>query len=507
MARKDRDLEKVWTVDEKHAQLLYHSLEQYNTEQKRRKRPTILLASLIFLFISSVAGISLAIVLLLQPVEVQSACIARDLVLFAASIGLVYVCIHVRGARKDYRRRGNLPPQLYGDYLHASALLVARFGIAVWVAALVATAVMIAKIGSATGLARMTPYLDLVICIGALPSFIVISATIESNPTPFATTGVSKKSFLNYQASEVSDDLSADLSVSRRASLQRKESTNSSVLTMPTAEIFKMGDPKALKKPEPLLLRAKEVPYDRTELMANSPIGTTYDISTTAAVGIMPSQRVPPMPKLTSSLSKSPPQPRYNPGGWRSEWNNVAEKVGAQRIPTETPLESSNADRSAYIPSNYSAQTAGSSNKPPSPPPSRSSNVTTRTHRVTPSTSIASSAQRSRLSTVRYAAEPEIAVRQPIRVIRNPNYSPPSVADADEDGNELLVTTVTVRPPDPVAVPRGSRQVHEVVVGPPTLKRKLSNFSRPLPPSRGSEADSAIAMKGSGGAEGGVERR
>lgn len=168
MARKDRDLEKVWTVDENHAQLLYHSLEQYNTEQKRRKRPTILLASLIFLFLSSVAGISLAIVLLLQPAEVQSACIARDLVLFAASIGLVYVCIHVRGARKDYRRRGNLPPQIYGEYLHASALLVARFGIAVWVAALIATSVMIAKIESSTGLARMTPYLDLVICIGAL---------------------------------------------------------------------------------------------------------------------------------------------------------------------------------------------------------------------------------------------------------------------------------------------------------------------------------------------------
>ncbi|KAI0895994.1 hypothetical protein F4806DRAFT_48814 [Annulohypoxylon nitens] len=502
MARKDRDLEKVWTVDENHAQLLYHSLEQYNTEQKRRKRPTILLASLIFLFLSSVAGISLAIVLLLQPAEVQTACIARDLVLFAASIGLVYVCIHVRGARKDYRRRGNLPPQIYGEYLHASALLVARFGIAVWVAALIATSVMIAKIGSSTGLARMTPYLDLVICIGALPSFIVISATIESNPTPFATTGFSKKSFLNCQASEVSDDLSEDLSVSRRASLQRKESTNSSVLTMPTAEIFKMGNSRPLKTPEPLLVRTKELPYDRTELMANSPIGATYDIST-AAVGAMPSYGVPPMPKLASSLSKSPPQPI--PGSWRSEWNNVAEQVGMQRIPTETPLESSNAERSAYISSNYSAQTVNSSN--PSPPPSRSSNGTTRTHRVTPSTSIASSAQRSRLSTVRYAAEPEIAVRQPIRVIKNPHYSPPSVTDADEDGNELFVTTVTVRPPDPVAVPRGARQVHEVVVGPPTLKRKPSNFSRPLPPSRGSEADSAIGMKAPAGLEQGVEKR
>ncbi|KAI1206926.1 uncharacterized protein F4807DRAFT_218499 [Annulohypoxylon truncatum] len=499
MARKHGDLEKVWTVDEQHAQLLYHSLEQYNTEQKRTRRPSILLASLIFLFISSVAGLSLAVVLLLQPAEVQTACIARDLILFAASIGLVYVCIHIRGARKDYRRRGNLPPQIYGDYLHASALLIARFGIAVWVAALVATAVMIAKAAPSNGLAKMTPYLDLVICLGALPPFIAISATIESNPTPFATTGVSSKSFLSCQSSEVSDDLSADLSVSRRASLQRQESTSSSILTVPTAEIFKIGSSKPPKTPDPLMIRTKDLPNDRMELMANSPLGATYDISTAA----VPSRGIPFLQKPAPSLSKSPPQPVYNPGGWRSEWNNIAEQINIQKIPTttETPLHSSNAERrSAYISSsNYTASSSGS----------RSSSAPPKVHRASPSTSIASSAQRSRLSTVRYAAEPEIAVRQPIRVIKNPNYSPPSVADADDEGEGERgeeARLITVRPPEPVAVPRGSRQVYDVTA-PPTLKRKPSNFSRPLQPSRGSEADSAIGMKISGVLEQGMERR
>ncbi|KAI0884302.1 uncharacterized protein GGS22DRAFT_21691 [Annulohypoxylon maeteangense] len=488
MARKDVDEEKVWTVDETHAQLLYHSLEQYNTEQKRSRRPSILLASLIFLFISSVAGICLAVVLLLQPAEVQSACIARDLVLFAASIGLVYVCIHVRGARKDYRRRGNLPPQLYGDYLHASALLTARFGIAVWVAALVATAVMIAKAAPSNGLAKMAPYLDLVICIGALPSFVAISATIESQPTPFATTGISSKSFLGYQDSEVTDELSADLSVSRRASLQRQESTSASIMTVPTAEIFKMGNSKPPKTPDHLTIRTKEVPYDRTELMANSPIGATYDIST-ASLGTMPTYGVPPLPKLASSLSKSPPQPVYNPGGWRSEWNNIADQVGVQQIPTSTPLESTHTERSASI----SSPPSSSSH------PSRTSTTSTKTHRATPSTSIASSAQRSRLSTVRYAAEPEIAVRQHIRVIRNPNYAPPSVADADDDEGEEA-RLVTVRPPDPVAVPRGAVKVYDVA---PTLRRKPSNFSRPLRAGeRGEETDSAVEMGDLGRREG-----
>ncbi|OTA94587.1 hypothetical protein M434DRAFT_256191 [Hypoxylon sp. CO27-5] len=167
MARKNIDEEKASSVDNNHAQLLYHSLEQYNKEQKRRRRPSILLAALVSLFLSSVGGLALAIVLLLQPVEIQSACIARDLTLFASSIALVYVCLHVRGARKDYRRRGPGPPQIYGDYLHASALMIARLGIAVWVAALVATAVMIARAVPANGFARIAPYLDLVICIGA----------------------------------------------------------------------------------------------------------------------------------------------------------------------------------------------------------------------------------------------------------------------------------------------------------------------------------------------------
>lgn len=166
MAYKNSD-EQASSVDD-HAQLLYSSLEQYNNEQKRRRRPSILLAALISLFLSATGGMILAIVLMLQPIDAPNACIARDLVLFAAVIALLYICLHIRGARKDYRRRGPGPPQTYGNYLHAGALLVARLGIAVWIAALVATAVMIAKAVPADGLAKTAPYLNLVVCIGAM---------------------------------------------------------------------------------------------------------------------------------------------------------------------------------------------------------------------------------------------------------------------------------------------------------------------------------------------------
>ncbi|OTA98301.1 hypothetical protein M426DRAFT_17532 [Hypoxylon sp. CI-4A] len=476
MARKYSNEERMSLVDEKHAKLLYRSLEQYNKEQTRRKRPSVLLAALICLFLSSGGGIALAVVLMVQPTEIQSACIARDLILFAAIVALVYICLHVKGARKDYWRKGNGPPQIYGDYLHASALLIARAGIAIWGAALIATTVMIAKAVHRTGLASTAPYLDLVICIGAIPSFVVISATIEINATPFATTGVSSPSFLSRRCSQFSDESTEDLSVSRRASLQRKESTNGSILTLPTAEIFKLGSSKPeapTNNTEPLMIQTQNLPYDGTELMANSPIGAPHNAPT--APHPVRTSHVPSMRKLQLSLSKSPPLPVYNPGGWRNEWNNVAEQVGVSMIP-ETATNSSNTNQAVYYTSTYTAASGGSSRGSTQ---SKTSNKTGRGHRVTPSTSITSSAHRSRLSTVRYAAEPEVAVRQEIRVIRNPHYSPATIIDVDR-------AIMTVRRPEPAVLQNAVYQGQDAGVS-STLKRNPSNFSRPLLPSRGSD--------------------
>ncbi|XXH00118.1 cytosolic Fe-S cluster assembly factor cfd1 [Hypoxylon texense] len=507
MARNKYDEEKTWSAgDDNHAQLLYRSLEQYNEEQKRTRRPSVLLGALIFLFLSSAGGIALAVVLMLQPVEIQAACIARDLILFAASLGLLYLCLHIRGARKDYRRRGPGPPQIYGEYLHASALIVERLGIAVWVAALVATAVMIAKAVPLGGLAGMAPYLNLAICIGAIPSFIIISACIESNPTPFATTGLSSSSFLTCRVSEFGDDLSAESSVSRRASLQRKESKSDSILTVPTAEIFKLGNsqPAAApaKNPDHLTITTKDLPDDRTELMANSPVGASYNMP--MVMNTMPLSPAPPMPNLPPSLSKSPPKPVYIPGGWKNEWNHVAEQVGVSKLPNG-PTHNQNPGHTGQMSAN-SSESGGSSQS--------SGNR----HRVTPSTSIASSAQRSRLSTVRYAAQPEIAVRQEIRVIRNPNYSPPAVLGGGGGGGKdaereaaAAAAAAMIKPPEPVVVAGSAARAQDSTAAtatataattelqpqpqPPTLKRQPSNFSRPLPPSRGSEADSGVEMR------------
>lgn len=100
--------------------------------------------------------------------EIGAASLPRDVILFAGTLSLLYICLHIRAAMKNCTREGSGPPQLYGRYLHASALLVARLGIVCWVAALIATAVLISRALPFEGFLAKVPYLDLLICIGAM---------------------------------------------------------------------------------------------------------------------------------------------------------------------------------------------------------------------------------------------------------------------------------------------------------------------------------------------------
>lgn len=163
-------------------------------------------------------------------------CLARDLVLFAGTMTTLYVALHVRGARRkvycyptrsgcirsiDIANSGSksnssgsgggskrnsgdggggssgasngslatsttattaarLPPHIRGNYLHASALIVARLSIVVWVAALVLSAVVISRTRAAAdssefdgggGAGRKVgpvQVLGLLVCIAAL---------------------------------------------------------------------------------------------------------------------------------------------------------------------------------------------------------------------------------------------------------------------------------------------------------------------------------------------------
>ncbi|KAI5924193.1 hypothetical protein F4810DRAFT_709911 [Camillea tinctor] len=484
MAPGDPEKYQASVAGDTHAKLLYDSLEQYNQDQKKRRRPSVILAALICLFLSASGGLVLAIELLAHPIKIEATCLPRDLILFASCMSLLYTGLHIRGARKDYVRNGPAPPQNYGNYLHASALLIARLSIAVWIAGLVATAVVISKALPFEGFGGKVPFLDLLICIGALPSFIIISITIEKHATPFATTAISRTSFLTCRVSEFADDLVEDMSVSRRASIQRKQSQTGSILTLPTEDIFRLGQPQP-KDPQAQGALINEKVDDRTELMANSPIRITHHI--------------PAIPKLPGM--HSPPEPTYNPGGWRTSWNDSAEEIGASGgAPLAHDSSSSEGSSRTHTQSSRYSSHSGAPLRPAPPPARKTYSLKSkssggggglgRRSRASASTSIASSSQRSNLSTVRYAAQPKIAIRQPIKVVRNPAYVPPTVVDAVDEGDGEQVTRMQK--------PAGARP----------LKRNPSNFSRPIPPPHTAHLrDSGVDMRVPGAlADGAVKR-
>jgi hypothetical protein len=275
--------------------------------------------------------------------------------------------------------------------------------------------------------------------------------------------------------SEFADDLTADLSVSRRASLQRKQSQPSlgSIVTLSTEDIFRLGIPKSDEKAAP------------------SPAPKP----TTAPEPMPPSS--PKMPEPARS-PQSLPQPTYYPGGWRVEWDSVSQGIGTSRTaensvstPTSTSLPQSSTSTEASTTTTTTTTSSSSSSSqyeslqgfpslsttvslPPLThhsslqiPPKPDNNYVTpdfttndaqqgqqRQHslRAAASTSIASSAARSNLSTVRYASEPELAVRQPVKVVWNPARST-SATPTDQFRSHRVA--------DPLALLRCAQQAHK----------------------------------------------
>lgn len=148
--------------------LVYSSLDEFNQERRRRKWPSIILAALCVLFLSSAGGIALTVALMLEPVEAQGACLSRDFILYAALMSLLYIGLHIRAALQDITRTQPGSSHIYGNYFHATALLVARLSIALWAGGLVATAMVIARAVLLDGLSGKLPILNLLFCCGAL---------------------------------------------------------------------------------------------------------------------------------------------------------------------------------------------------------------------------------------------------------------------------------------------------------------------------------------------------
>ncbi|KAI0433033.1 hypothetical protein F5Y09DRAFT_108486 [Xylaria sp. FL1042] len=503
MARDNVSRPSSTTSSEAHAQLLYDSLEKYNRSRRRRKRPSVILAALIVLFFSSAGGITLAVVLMVKVAEIEAACFARDFILFAGLLSLLYIFLHICGARRDYRRIGPRPPQMYGQYLHASAVLVARLGIVTWIMALGATAVLTALATPLEGVSAKVPFLNLLLCTGAIPSFLLISVTIERKSKPFATTSISRASFLTCRVSQFADDLSAESSVSRRSSLQRKQSHTGSVMTLPTEDMFKYRTQQRDEKHRSAIQQQQS---EMSEKGASLPKEEARQVPPN--VNVTPLTPAQPTSQISDSTpGHAVPQPTYCPGGWRAEWNSVAQEVGVPQINSNSTDESSSSSESsspppnrrsqdtpvatpsATLPSSSSSSSSSSSQKsqlPTTPSQRTPTNASTQQQRYSQHFSTASwrwssSVAPSNLSTVRYASQPEIAVQQSIRVVRNPAYRPRASSAGTNEGIKGAGTERQIVSMPDVALLRDTQGAKKTETAASSIpKRTPSNFSRPL---------------------------
>lgn len=144
--------------------------DQLKGVEKHGRLPSIALAALLTLFLSSGAGIAFSVVSLLYSLRVAGDLPSRLLVFSASVVGIIYVVIHIWASRTHYTVTQHGPPWLYGNNLHTCAILLSRLGLAGWIAAIVLTSLLTAEIGIslAASLADQTIYLNIVICAVAL---------------------------------------------------------------------------------------------------------------------------------------------------------------------------------------------------------------------------------------------------------------------------------------------------------------------------------------------------
>lgn len=133
---------------------------------RHRHVPTVAFFALVGQFLSSGTGIAFSVIVVLFSLRVDGDLISRILVFSASVVTLLYVLVHLRGSRTTYTVTQHGPPWLYGNHLHASALLLTRLGFAVWIAAIITTSMLVSKIGISfsASIPQQAIYLNLIVC-------------------------------------------------------------------------------------------------------------------------------------------------------------------------------------------------------------------------------------------------------------------------------------------------------------------------------------------------------
>ncbi|KAK8116574.1 uncharacterized protein PG998_004855 [Apiospora kogelbergensis] len=536
---------------DKELQSLNASLEAFSQQKKskrrRRKRPFLMLVAVLLLFLVSGGGVALAILLFLNPSQAEHIGLARDLVLVASAMSLLYTAIHVRGAFTNYINDApHIPPHFRGG-VHARQRPYCG---ATWDSNLDCS-----RRGDGPAHIQVGTPLGI--------SFIALAGTINKNPTPFALAGISSSWLLTYQDSNVfvdEDNDDAFVSISRRASMQRAalsekrttpplapspppalarsttEGSQTSRRMTLTEEALAKAETQGRRGPKPNNLNISRVADEddaKTELMANSPVRPNYYITPPPLRNSVPP--VPPLPAKLKAKAKGKKSQRHtlapsrnggdSGGGWRDDWNSLADQTGVR--PKSRSNSSSDGGQRTYTMSSSTPSSTGSA------APMLSTRQLQQQHQLSrPGTSSShySTASRSQFSSVQYPTTRASGVmwRPPMRpgssyqrpgssysyqqspgqdqqrrVLR---HSPSSSLDSTHSHSSSTSSTasslssrsgsMTLRTPKPIAglragIKRTTPGPAPVQAPPPLkqpknkLRRKPSNFSRPITPSDG----------------------
>jgi len=135
------------TADAASPAALAARLRDARARRRHRHAPTVALVGLIGLFLASGTGVAFSVIAVHFDLRAAGDALSRVLVFAACAAGLLYLVVHVWGARTRYVATQHGPPWLYGNHLHAAALLLSRAGFGAWIAAIISTSLLVSGLG------------------------------------------------------------------------------------------------------------------------------------------------------------------------------------------------------------------------------------------------------------------------------------------------------------------------------------------------------------------------
>ncbi|KAI7783446.1 hypothetical protein LA080_011793 [Diaporthe eres] len=217
-----RSNQRISTASNDDSILQYVNDKKSGRKRRRRACPILILLALVIHFLACGCGITISVLVVRFGLETSIAgrqdLVSRILLFVSSCIGNVYILMHIFASRGKYvRSLQNGSPQIHGYFFAAVSFLIARLSLPVWIATVVMNALVAAMVGFnlQNGLKANVVWIQLLIATVGLLSMLAILIVIETTDRPFATSILSRRTFITVKEQGDRKD-TFDLSISRQ---------------------------------------------------------------------------------------------------------------------------------------------------------------------------------------------------------------------------------------------------------------------------------------------------